>query len=80
MKIFSVVEENVIENDLENINFLETFVEPWDTVIEKWRATFIARQKIINSSIPTIDYLNQFPCLHQPEGPELVKQIFFQNL
>lgn len=66
------IPENIVDNDVVNddLKFLENYIEPWDTVVAKWRETVQTRRELKN--LDPSDYMSKFPALLSARGYELV--------
>lgn len=75
-KTLQPVDINIIaetnRDTLKDVDFLQKFVEPWEEVGQAWRSTYEHRYKILEGTISTLEYLEQFPPIVQPKGYELV--------
>lgn len=56
-------------NEQEKYDFLKKPLEPWDEVERQWALTFEIRQRTENKIYL---YYQEFPCLKQPTGYNLV--------
>ncbi|XP_051169606.1 uncharacterized protein LOC127286979 [Leptopilina boulardi] len=72
----SVDEQNIDNDGIEKLEFFKHTVEPFDTVLVKWNATYEIRKRVAkNWTIPE-KFLN-FKALSQPRGYLLLEQDFF---
>ncbi|CAH0547809.1 unnamed protein product [Brassicogethes aeneus] len=61
----------------ESYQFIQKYIEPWESVVYHWKNSYVERQKeaeLIKSSIG--DYFKKFPCLKQTKGYALLEHDF----
>ena len=64
----------------EKIAWLRTNVSPWETVSEYWDETLKERKNLFCSpSFSIRQYFNNFPCLAQQKGKDLVINLYNNN-
>lgn len=63
------------------LEFIETFLEPWEQIKECWEYTSFFRLSQLrdekNKDLKVADYINKYPVLKQPAGHLLVGIFFF---
>lgn len=64
---------SISESDIAMLQILKSKIKPWDEVKQDWTNTLNLRQISINNlKISKAEFNNQFLCLSQPKGYELV--------
>lgn len=64
------------EDEIAKLHWLKIHLDPRETVLENWVATFVARRNLLKNKISIHEYYKLFKCLSVAEGVELVR---FQN-
>lgn len=61
-------------SQIEDLEWLEIFLEPWDEVQEKWKNTLSDRKALFekNDTFTVNAYYKKFPCLKTQNGYHLV--------
>lgn len=64
---------SILESDIANLQILKSKTRPWEEIKKDWTNTLNLRQNSINNlKISKTEFYNQFLCLSQPKGYELV--------
>lgn len=72
-KITPLPSATSLEKNIKILNKLKKKIAPWEEVKKEWAKTLITRQNTLNNlNITKTEFYNQFWCLSQPKGYELV--------